>query len=347
MKSTPLNIVKYFNPSWFSAVMGTGILSIGSYYYSSYLPILKTFSLLFYHLAFFLLFLLLIPWTLRWLFFFKNAYGDLENPILSSFYSTLPVGVLILSIGSIIIVKNYLLGKILWFIGTPLIIFFVLISFFLVFTGEKMTLDHVSPAWFIPLTGLLSISVAGSILLEYETLYLRKLILLLNYFGWGSGFLLYLALFAICMYRFMLHPPLPGILSPTIWINLGPVGTGVTGIINLVIASKFITVKEPFFIFAFLFWSFGLWWVIMALSMTIYYFRKVKVPYGVSWWGYTFPLGAYVTASYSVGNVIHFDLVQDIGFLLYWLLVFFWATTFTNTILAILRGTLLESAINE
>ncbi len=337
-------IIKQFNPSWFSAVMGTGILAIGSHYYRSYVPFLGTLSYIFYYIALSLLLFLIVPWTLRWLFFFEDAYNDLEHPILSSFYPTLPVGILILSIGAVIIIKNYILGEILWLIGAPLTVFFVIITFFIVFKGRQMTLDHISPAWFIPLTGLLSIAIPGSLLMEYIPSYMENYVLFMNYFGWGSGFFLYLALFAICMYRFMLRPPLPGILSPTIWINLGPVGTGITGIVTLVTYSEFITVKEPFYIFSLLFWSFGIWWVIMALGMTIYYFRKIKVPYGVSWWGYTFPLGAYVTASYTVGDIMELGFVKDTGFILYWLLLFFWITTTINTILNIYRGTLFENS---
>ncbi len=344
MKQNRYKFIKQFNPSWFSAVMGTGILAVGSHYYKSYVPFLGILSYLFFYMALFLLIFLLIPWTLRWIFFFEKAYEDFENPILSSFYSTLPVGILIVSLGAIIIIKNYPLGEFLWMVGAPLTVFFVLITFFIVFKGESMTLDHISPAWFIPLTGLLSISIPGSLLMEYMPSYMRNSILFFNYFGWGSGFFLYLALFAICMYRFMLHPPLPGILSPTIWINLGPVGTGITGIVTLVTYAEFITIKEPFYIFAFLFWSFGIWWVIMALGMTIYYFQKVRVPYGVSWWGYTFPLGAYVTASYTVGDIMELSFAKDTGFILYWLLLFFWFTTFINTLLNVFRGTLFENA---
>ena len=335
--------IEEFNPSWFSSVMGTGILAIDSYYYREYLPILKRFSYIFFYLAVVFFVILFLPWILRWFFFFKRAYKDLEHPILSSFYSTFSVGILILSIGEIVIIKNYPVGEILWIIGASVTAIFVFTSFFIMFKGAQMTLNHISPAWFIPLTGLLAVPISGSFLLKYSSLYTRDYIDLLSYFSWGTGFFLYLALFAICMYRFMLHPPLPGILSPTIWINLGPIGTGVTSIIYLAKYSQFITIREPFYIFAFLFWGLGFWWVVMALFMTIYYLHKIKVPYSVSWWGYTFPLGAYISASYNMGNTVKFWTVKNVGFALYWLLVFFWIATSVNTILNIYRGTLFEN----
>ena len=36
-----LDVIKNFVPSWFAAVMGTGILAVDSLLYSAYLPILK------------------------------------------------------------------------------------------------------------------------------------------------------------------------------------------------------------------------------------------------------------------------------------------------------------------
>jgi len=88
-------------------------------------------------------------------------------------------------------------------------------------------------------------------------------------------------------------------------IILGPIGAGTVALINLVKNSEFITLKEPFFVFALLFWGFGIWWVIMAIVMTIHYIKRLKLPYAMSWWAFTFPLGAYVAASHSVSSIFN------------------------------------------
>ncbi len=336
-------IVKNFSPAWFASVMGTGILAISSLFYSQYLPILKYVAqgLFYFNIALF--FTLLIPWVLRWIFFRKNALSDLEHPILSNFYATIAIGMLVLASNFIVIGENIMLGEVFWFIGSVFTVFFAILTPYIVFSGEHVKIDHINPAWFIPPVGLIVIPVAGSLIIPYFSGVVREFILLLNYFGWGAGFFIYLALLAICMYRFILHRPLPNTLAPTIWINLGPVGVGSVALINLIKNSSFITVKEPLFVFAFLFWGLGIWWLLMAVVMTIHYVKKLKLPYAMSWWAFTFPLGAYVVATHTISLVFKIELIDYIGFGLYWLLFILWSVTLVNTAIKSYHGTLFKS----
>jgi len=336
------NFIKKFAPSWFASVMGTGILAITTLFYSQYIPFLKGAAVLIFYFNVILFFVLLIPWTLRWIFYTKEALSDLEHPVLSNFYATIAIAMLVLSANFTVIGKNLFIGEIFWFAGTALTIFFGVISPFIMFKGEHVTLDHINPAWFIPPVGLIVIPIPGSFIINQYSAFIRELIIFLNYFGWGAGFFLYIALLAICMYRFILHRPLPNMLAPTIWINLGPIGAGTVALINLVNHSAFITVKEPFFVFGLIFWGFGIWWVLMAILMTLYYVKKIKLPYALSWWAFTFPLGAYVAASHSVATIFHLTIVDFIGFGLYLLLVFFWSITLIKTSAAVYYGKLFK-----
>jgi len=155
--------------------------------------------------------------------------------------------------------------------------------------------------------------------------------------GYGKASLL-----AICTYRFILHHPLPNTLAPTIWINLGPIGAGTLALINLTKNSSFIIAKVPFFVFGLIFWSFGIWWVLIAIIMTIYYIRKLKLPYAMSWWAFTFPLGAYVAASHSIAIIFNIKLIDYIGFGLYLLLFIFWLVTILNTALYTYHGSVFK-----
>ncbi len=335
-------IVKNFKPSWFASVMGTGILAITSLLYSKYIPVLKDVSHILFYFNITLFFVLLIPWILRWIFFRREALNDLKHPVLSNFYATIAIAMLVLAADSIVINKNMLLGEIFWFVGTLLTIFFGILTPYLMFKGEHVKLDHINPAWFIPPVGLIVIPVAGSLIIPYVSGGMQEFVIFLNYFGWGAGFFIYLSLSAIAMYRFILHHPLPNTLAPTIWINLGPIGVGTVALTNLVKNSSFITVKEPFFVFGFLLWGFGIWWTIMAITLTLYYIKKLKLPYAMSWWAFTFPLGAYVSASHTISLLFKLQLIDHIGFVLYLLLVVFWLVTFVKTFIHTYHGTLFK-----
>ncbi len=335
-------IIKNFTPSWFASVMGTGILAMNSFFYSSYLPFLKDFAYGLFYFNVLLFFILLVPWILRWVIFRKEALNDLEHPVISNFYSTIAVGMLVLSSNFIVLGKYMLVGEIFWFVGAILTIFFGIIIPFIMFKGSHVKVDHVNPGWFIPPVGLIVIPISGSLIIPHVSGIVKELVILLNYFGWGAGFFLYISLFAIVMYRFILHHPMPNTLAPTVWINLGPIGAGTVALVNLVKNSQFVTVKEPFFVFGLLFWGFGIWWVIMAIALTLYYIKKLKLPYTMAWWAFTFPLGAYVAATHSISSIFKIQLIDYIGFSLYWLLVAFWIITLIKTSIRAYHGTLFK-----
>lgn len=335
-------VVKNFAPSWFASVMGTGILAITSLFYAQYIPFLKNLAYVLFYFNILLFFILLVPWTLRWILFRKEALKDLEHPVLSNFYATIAIGMLVLAADFIVIGKNIAIGAIFWFVGTLATIFFGILTPYLMFRGEHVKLDHINPAWFIPPVGLIVIPIAGSLIIPHVSGVAQEIVIFLNYFGWGAGFFIYLALLAIAMYRFILHHPLPNTLAPTIWINLGPIGAGTVALVNLIKNSSFISVREPFFIFGFLFWGFGIWWTIMAFALTLHYIKRLKLPYAMSWWAFTFPLGAYVAASHTISSLFEIQLIDYIGFALYWLLVVFWLVTFVKTFIYAYRGTLFK-----
>jgi len=70
---------------------------------------------------------------LRWIFFKKEAMADLENPVLSNFYATIAIAMLVLAANFIVIGKNIIVGEIFWFIGTFATIFFGLLTPYLMF----------------------------------------------------------------------------------------------------------------------------------------------------------------------------------------------------------------------
>ena len=332
------DVIKNFAPSWFASVMGTGILALTTYFYSEFIPFFNIAGKALFYFNIFLFVILFVPWLLRWLIFPENAKADLIHPVLSNFYPTIAVGFLVLSADFLIIGNNFIIGEILWYIGTVSTILFAVLIPFNVFTGSHVKIDHINPAWFIPPVALIVIPIPGSILICKSSGILKEALILVNYFGWGAGFFLYLSLLSITMYRFALHHPLPNIMAPTIWINLGPIGAGTVAIIKLVGACNFVTSKDAFYTFGLIFWGFGIWWVIMAIFLTLHYIKKLKLPYAMSWWAFTFPLGAYVSGNHAIATIFKMKILDLTGFVLYWLLLFLWGITLIKTIIAVWKG---------
>ncbi|AHF80760.1 TDT family transporter [Thermococcus paralvinellae] len=324
--------VKEFAPSWFASVMGTGALALVSLAYSSKVSILKSVAVGLTYLNTALFFILLVPWVLRWFKYKENALKDLYHPVICHFYGTIAIALLVLSADYLLILKNLTLAKAFWLIGMPLTIFFAFLIPYLMFIQERIDIKNVTPAWFIPPVGLIVIPLSGGALMNTFSGIWKEVMVFVNYFAWGAGFFLYLALFAIVMHRFIAHEPLPCGIAPAIWINLGPIGAGTSTLYMLVKNSEFITMKEPFLAFGLIFWGFGIWWFVMAVIMTLHYIRKLNLPYSLAWWAFIFPLGAYVSATHNVALAFGIDIIDSFGFVLYWLLFGLWLVTGIKTL---------------
>jgi len=327
-----MNYIKNFAPSWFASIMGTGILAVSCKLFSGYLPFLLTLSKILFYFNIGMFFVFLVLWTLRWFLFCENAKKDLFHPVISAFYPTIAIAMLVIAGGFVIIFHNIKLGEIFWLAGALLTIFFAFLISFTMFTHENIEIHHINPGWYIPPVGLIVIPIAGAFFEPLNTGIYKEIITLINILGWGGGFFLYLALLAIIVYRLILHTPLPGTIAPTVWINLGPIGAGNIALINIVSKTSFITVKEPFYIFALLFWGFGLWWLVMSIIMTLRYIKRKELNYSMAWWAFIFPLGAYTASTHLIAKILNIDIIDIFGFGIFWLLFFMWSITFINTL---------------
>ncbi len=325
--------IRDFAPSWFASVMGTGALALVSLAYSSRIAALKSVAVGLTYLNTALFFILLIPWGSRWVKYRENALKDLYHPVICHFYGTIAIAMLVLSADYLLVLENVSIAKVFWLVGMPLTIFFSFLIPYLMFIQERIDMKSITPAWFIPPVGLIVIPLSGAPLMNTFQGIWRELMVLINYFAWGAGFFLYLALFAIVMHRFIAHEPLPCGIAPAIWINLGPIGAGTSTLYMLVKSSEFITTKEPFLVFGLIFWGFGVWWLVMAIILTLHYIRKLNLPYSLAWWAFIFPLGAYVSATHNVGIAFKITAIDSFGFALYWLLFALWLVTGVKTIL--------------
>lgn len=328
------DIIKKFSPSYGACIMGTGILAVTSKIYSTYIPALDALSIVFTILNTLLALIITPLWIARWIFYRKNALEDLVHPVMANFYPTLPIGFMILGMDYIAVMNSFAIGSILWLIGAiPTFIFSIIIPYNL-FRSETVHLDHINPSIFIPPVGLIVIPVAGGVILPKLSGALYELAVFFNVVSWGSGFFIYLALLAVCVHRFLLHKPLPNVLAPTMWINLGPIGAGTVALYNLstnlgLLNNCMLDALKAFLI---LFWGSGVWWLILAIIMTLHYIGRQGLPYAPSWWAFTFPLGAYVAATHVVYTILSSKVFDYFGLLIYLLLLGLWTVTFQGTL---------------
>ena len=95
---------------------------------------------------------------------------------------------------------------------------------------------------------------------------------------------------------------------PTLWIVLGPLGQGITAA-GLLGANAALAVPPELAsgmnVFAVLFgvpvWGFAVLWIVLATELTVRTLRR-GMPFALTWWSLTFPVGTFVTGTTQLAN---------------------------------------------
>jgi tellurite resistance protein TehA-like permease len=95
---------------------------------------------------------------------------------------------------------------------------------------------------------------------------------------------------------------------PTLWIVLGPLGQGITAA-GLLGANAALAVPRELAsgmnVFAVLFgvpvWGFAVLWIVLATELTVRTLRR-GMPFALTWWSLTFPVGTFVTGTTQLAN---------------------------------------------
>lgn len=333
-----------FAPGWFAAVMGTGVLAVTLHSYAALAPWLDPLAWGLHALNVALFLILAGPWIARWLRYPRAAIGTLKHPVQAHFYPTFSIALLVLALQFVAFGAHARVATALWLVGTPLTIAFSFVVLLFVFEGDSVTLDHVTPVMFIPPVGLVVIPVAGAPLAADFVDGWREAALALNWAALGAGSLLYLGLLALTVSRYVLGKRVGAPMVPTAWINLGPLGVIPVSLLNLADAMPQLGAGGVAVALGLLLWGFGAWWLVMAAVLTLTALRRNELPFALSWWAFTFPLGAFVAASWRLGT--HLDLAPVVfaGAVALALLCVLWSVTFVATLRGAVGGALLRSS---
>jgi C4-dicarboxylate transporter/malic acid transport protein len=344
-------VAKNLAPSWFAAVMGTGIFAVTSKYYSCYWSWLNNAAACLWAINIILFLVLLIPWIARWFLFTEDSLRDLNHPVTGQFYATMPIGCLVLAVGFLVVGTDLMnvdlavgIAKVCWVSGAVLALLFAVVTPLLNFLN-KVTLTDLNPAWFMPPVSLIVAPIAGAKLIPFWPLYLQKPLLLINYAFWGTGFFLFIFLAVICFYRLIAAPPLPGKLVPTVWIYLGPIGAGTLALLNLgAVSAPWLgnSALPVINTIGLIYWGFGFWWLIIAALVTLINILRKNLPYALSWWAFTFPLGAYAGATFLIAVTFSCPPLKLYGFICYCLLAICWLIVFSQTFYRVCTGELFK-----
>ena len=347
-------IIHNFAPGWFASVMGTAVAVIALFVFKDFIPFASTLQFFFLGMAVLLFGIIFIPWLLRWFLYFDRVRDDLNHPVFGSFYPTMPISLIIIGL-ALEKVPHFLpeaillpILQFLWIFGTIGIAYFAFTILNINFMKPGVDFKIANMGWLIPPVSALIVPVLGSSLATAyagETLGTINLVASLIFLGIGS--LLFIFVMGAVFTRYISHDLLPAHLAPTIWIGIAP--TAILAIISIKIVQPLMlffgasdVAKEVFGIMsnvaAVSLWGFALLWLILAVMITLKHHQKINIPFAMSWWAFTFPLGSFIVATGVVHKAIGGDFFVWVGMIAFISFLVIWVTVFVRTLKDVVSG---------
>lgn len=207
--------------------------------------------------------------------------AEMRHPVRLAFVPTSTIALLLLATAGREIVPG--LATVLWWVGAVGQVFLTLFVLSAWIGRQTFTSNHVTPAWFIPVVGLVVVPLAG---VHVGPLWLSR-------FAFWTGMLLWLALLPIVLQRLFVHDqPVPAPLLPTLAVLVAPPSVGFLAWAALnggTIDAAGEALLDVAILFGLLFGSLAL--------------RLRRLPFFLSWWAFAFPLAALSTAVTAMADV--------------------------------------------
>ncbi|MGL4268286.1 MAG: SLAC1 anion channel family protein, partial [Plesiomonas sp.] len=245
--------------------------------------------------------------------------AEFLHPIAGNLFGTFFISLLLLPI----FISRYQLGlaRGVWAIGVVGMIIFALyiVSRWL---GQRQQPAHATPAWIVPVVGLIDIPLA----VPYLQLHNMHEIML---FAFSVGIFFAIPLFTLIFSRLMFEEPLPVLLQPSLLILLAPFSVGFSSYVTTFgVVDQFASILYMLTLF-----------ILCVLVIRLRYIAKA-CPFRLSWWSVGFPLASAVgcTLKYAEHNPGLFTISLAVILLLAVSALIFWMALYT--IISALKGNL-------
>ena len=348
----PTDVFRDLGPNWFASVMGTGIVAIAAATLPFRVPGLHVFALVVWALAAVWLVVLSAAWAVHWTKHTERARAHANNPVMAQFWGAPAMALLTVGAGTLLVGKDWTgaaaavdIDWVLWSLGTSLGLVTACWIPYLMMTRHAIAPDGAFGGWLMPVVPPMVSAATGALLVPYAAAGQARLTLLLGcYAMFGISLFASIIIITLLWGRLVTYKTLPAIMVPTSWIVLGPLGQSVTATGNLANVAG-LTLHSPYAagagVFALLYgvptWGFAMAWLAIAASMTLRAARK-GLPFGLTWWSFTFPVGTCVTGTIGLAARTGADLLRYGSAALFLLLVAAWLIVAVRTVHGGVRG---------
>lgn len=353
----PRDLVRQFTPNWFTATMGTGILALALNMLPGAPPSLHALAQGLWLANIGVFALCSVMYLARWLFFFRTAAYIFRHSVMSMFLGAIPMGLATILNGFLVFgvarwaERAVHIAEFLWWIDAAMALACAWLLPFLMFTQQNHKLENMTAVWLLPMVAAEVTAASGGLLLQHLPPSADALQLLyFSYALWAISVLPAMGVLVILFLRMVLHKLPKRDMAVSCWLSLGPIGTGALGLLLLgEDAARLLAGTPQAFIGqtahglgvvgAVILWGYGLYWLVMAMLVTVRYLRE-GLPFNMGWWGFTFPLGVYSTATLTLARVTGLPFYAAIGSVFVVMLAGFWLVVTARTLYGAYHGEL-------
>jgi C4-dicarboxylate transporter/malic acid transport protein len=358
--SHPSEVIRQFTPNWFAATMGTGILSAVLTQLPVHIPGLFHLAeaLWMLNIVMFLTFALL--YTARWVMFFDQARRVFGHSTVSMFFGTIPMGMATIINGLFIFGLPRWgdgvlpLAEALWWLDVAMSLACGALIPFMMFTRQEHRIDQMTAVWLLPVVAAEVAAVSGGLLAPHLTSsHSQFSVLITSYVLWALSVPVAFSILTILLLRMALHKLPHESMAASSWLALGPISTGALGLMVLGSDAPAIFAANGLpgvgdiasglgLIAGIILWGVGVWWLLMAVLITVRYLRN-GLPFNLGWWGFTFPLGVFALTTLKLGMVLHLAFFSVFGTVLVAGLTALWLVIMRRTVVGAYKGELFVS----
>jgi tellurite resistance protein TehA-like permease len=340
LKHGPLRrAVEGLAPSYFALVMATGIVSLAAHFLGLELAAAALFWI---NLAAYCVLgiLLVLRLALHW----PRVAADLSDHARGAGFFTVPAGTCVLGAQFAILHAQLTVAACLWYTAIALWAV-VTYGFFAAVTikAKKPPLgEGLNGTWLIAVVAMQSIAVLGC--LVAPSLSSPSHALLVAAAMHMGGFMLYLPLITLLLYRWTFVELSPRQLTPPYWINMGALAISTLAGARLLQSAPNLPLLPriaPFLEGAtFFFWAAATWWIplLLVLGFWRHVIRRVPLTYDPQYWGMVFPLGMYTVCTVQIATALDLPVLMAIARLFVWPALIAWIATFLGLVLSLARA---------
>ncbi len=343
-------------PNWFATVMGTGIVAVAAATLPHRSGALRAAAGGVWVLA---ALLLVLVTTATVLHHRRQGTGPgryLGDRALVDFHGAVAMAPLTVGAGALLVGRPLIgtpaavaVAASLWVVGTLLGLATVLLLPRQGLREGRYRLADAGGTWLMPVVPPMVSAATGPLLLPYLPAGAPRVAMLL----------VCLALFvltlvpsvvvvgAVCR-RLLRHGPGPTAALPTLFLVLGPLGQSVTAAHTIGDGAELAGADAGPAVglaYGLPTWCLALAWLGLATALLVRAATRTGVPFSMTWWSFTFPVGTVVTGTSALAAATGSAVLADVAVTLYVLLVAAWLLVAGRTVAGLRDGSLLRPAV--